>query len=172
MNAGGPVLRDIHLPAAAWWPLAPGWWLLLVLAVSLAAGLAWWRVHRARRRPCAAALREVDALAAAFAIDGNVESLADAASRLLRRIARRIDPVAACRSGAAWRRFVHAHARGVAVREALDALIDARFRPQPMLDAPALLAALRAWCRCAMKDGHVRETAGGVADVAGSGAGA
>ena len=28
------VLKDIHLPEVSlWWPLAPGWWLLLILAI-------------------------------------------------------------------------------------------------------------------------------------------
>ena len=146
MNADGPVLRDIHLPPAAWWPPAPGWWLLLALLVVLAAGAAWWLARRVRRRPYVAALRAIDALAAAFAGDGDAEKLVDGASRLLRRVARRIDPVAATRSGEAWRAFVHAYAREPGTRAALDALIGVRFRAKPTLDAPALLAALRAWC--------------------------
>lgn len=48
-------LRDIHLPAAPdFWPPAPGWWILGVLALGIAgwgALLAWrqFRIHRQRR---------------------------------------------------------------------------------------------------------------------------
>ena len=35
MNEQTLNLRDIHLPdAISWWPLAPGWWILLVAAIS------------------------------------------------------------------------------------------------------------------------------------------
>lgn len=53
-------LRDIHLPAdPAWWPPAPGWWLLAGLALAAAwylVGLL--RARQARRRP----LKEARAL--------------------------------------------------------------------------------------------------------------
>lgn len=150
MNANGPVLRDIHLPTAAWWPLAPGWWLLaaLILLVVLAgAWFAWWR---ARRRPLAAALREVDRLAAAFARDADMAVLVEGASRLLRRVARRIEPAVASTRGEVWRAFVHVSAGDADTRKALDALLDARYRARPALDAETLLAALRTWCRHAL----------------------
>lgn len=151
MTAEGPVLRDIHLPTAGWWPPAPVWWLLAALLLFGAAGIAWLLWRHARRRPLRAALREIGILESSFARDGDVAWLADAASRLLRRIARRIDPVAASRSGEAWRAFVHRHANDAGTRKILDELIEARFRAQPALDVPALMAALRAWCREALR---------------------
>lgn len=148
----GPVLRDIHVPPASWWPPGPGWWVLagVIVAIALAAA-AGWSWHR-RSAPLRAALREIDDLAAAFARDGDAMALVDGASRLLRRVALRIDPGAAAHAGARWRGFVHRHARDAAIRHQLDRLADARFRPQPAVDAPALLAALRLWCRGALRE--------------------
>ena len=42
-------LRDIHLPPpVSWWPLAPGWWLLLGTLLLLTA-IAFWLWRRRRR---------------------------------------------------------------------------------------------------------------------------
>jgi hypothetical protein len=42
MMPAGPHLRDIHLPPpAGWWPLAPGWWILIGIALLLLTWLAW-----------------------------------------------------------------------------------------------------------------------------------
>ncbi len=57
MNPQDPLanLRDIHLPdPVGWWPPAPGWWLLLLLALAtLAFSLVWlikrYRSNRYRR---------------------------------------------------------------------------------------------------------------------------
>ncbi|MGH8152027.1 MAG: DUF4381 family protein [Rhodanobacteraceae bacterium] len=148
----GPVLRDIHLPPAGWWPPGPGWWIVagLVAAICLlvVASLAW----RRRRAPLRAALREIGALAAAFGRDGDAAKLADGASRLLRRIARRIDPAVAARGGGEWRAFLRRYARNDTTRAALDQLVEARFRVAPSFEALALLAALRVWCRRALRE--------------------
>lgn len=56
------ALRDIHLPqAVSWWPLAPGWWALMVLAVVAVVALIVARAMR-RRTVRYRALAELDAL--------------------------------------------------------------------------------------------------------------
>ena len=80
-------LRDLHLPdPVGWWPLAPGWWLLLGLLLAGVAVIAWralgrWRRGRARRH----ALRAVDRVEAAFLSDGDAVAAAGRLSALLRR---------------------------------------------------------------------------------------
>lgn len=40
-------LRDIHLPQAVdWWPLAPGWWILIALVIAVCAYAGYWLYQR------------------------------------------------------------------------------------------------------------------------------
>lgn len=102
MNASSLPLRDVHLPPApSWWPPAPGWWgLALLLVAVLVAAAVWWR--RRQRR-----LAQWQALFDAAWQDAStpVARLA-AASALLRRAARRVDPAADRLQGEAWLRFL------------------------------------------------------------------
>ncbi|HEU0277315.1 MAG TPA: DUF4381 domain-containing protein [Rhodanobacteraceae bacterium] len=151
MNAAGPILRDIHVAPAGWWPPAPGWWLLAALAVLAVAGV-WLAVRwRARRGPLRTALQELDALAQTYAREGDVAGVLDQASRLVRRIARRIDPAVTSQTGEAWRAFVRRHAGRGQDAVVLDALLEPRFRRAPDVDMDALLVALRKWCRAALR---------------------
>lgn len=147
----GPVLRDIHLPPVHWWPPAPGWWLLAALLLLAAIGTVWWLRRTARSHPVRVAMWEIDALEVAHARDGDTAHLVDGASRLMRRVALRVAPGAAAQTGAVWGEFVRSHAPDGMTRQALDALAGERFRAQPTLDASALLIALRAWCRNALR---------------------
>ncbi len=80
-------LRDLHLPPdISWWPLAPGWWVLLAI---MAAGLGWllyrsllrWRAGKPRRT----ALRQLAHLKRAYQQSGNTQRLGIDLSELLRR---------------------------------------------------------------------------------------
>ncbi|MGH8215707.1 MAG: DUF4381 domain-containing protein [Rhodanobacteraceae bacterium] len=159
MNASGPVLRDIHLPSAAWWPPAPGWWIVAALVLLMIGFGAWLLWRRGRQRMRRAALREIDGLATAYENDRDDTQLADGASRLLRRAARAVDAGAASLSGDAWRAFLHQYARDATTRKTLDHLVEARYLAHPAMDAAALLAALRAWCGNALRSGpqHARD---------------
>lgn len=92
-------LRDLaEPPSVSWWPLAPGWWVLLgvgLVAVSLLGWRAWrrWR-HNAYRR---AALRELESATSVAAIAAIIKRAA--------LVAYPRSDVAAL-SGAAWCRWL------------------------------------------------------------------
>lgn len=106
--AAGPVLRDIHLPAAPpWWPPAPGWWILAALALAALAWFAWRMRHRAqqarRRRLLARAWRE---LLERHPAERDPAALVAGLSELLRRTARLHAPHALALQGEAWLAFL------------------------------------------------------------------
>lgn len=80
-------LRGLHLPdAIGWWPLAPGWWVLIVL-LALGVGLLLRDMLRRRSRSAARrhALRQLEQHTTAFADHGNTVTLGIEVSELLRR---------------------------------------------------------------------------------------
>ncbi len=43
MESAQLPLKDIHLPdPIGWWPMAPGWWILMFLSISLSICAVWW----------------------------------------------------------------------------------------------------------------------------------
>ena len=103
-------LRDLHLPAEiGWWPLAPGWWLLIAL---LAGGFAlllyrgWLRfLHN---RPRRAALRKLSGVRGAFEHGADPVELATEISQILRRAMLAYAPRAdvAGLTGSRWLRWL------------------------------------------------------------------
>ena len=80
-------LRDLHLPEAiGWWPLAPGWWLLIVLSViALVFALRAWLRARARGAARRYALRELNAIERQYEERKNPVEFGANLSELLRR---------------------------------------------------------------------------------------
>jgi hypothetical protein len=143
-------LRGYHLPEpVSWWPPAPGWWLLALLALLTALALlavAWRRYrHRAALR---AALAELDSLGRDHG-DADPAALARQLSRLLRRFALTRYPrhEVAGLSGDDWLRFLDAHGGGKAFTEGAGRLLkEAPYRPAGDSSAFRELAALaRSW---------------------------
>lgn len=113
-------LVDIVEPTPApWWPLAPGWWVLLVVAAVASVGIAFVLVRRWRR---AAYRREASRLLDAMGDD--LSQLPE----LLKRVALSAFPrrSVASLSGQAWLDFLNAHCDGAPFdRE----LLDLAYRP-------------------------------------------
>lgn len=114
METGARVLRDIHgLDSVPWWPLAPGWWLVLALLVFLllAVGVLKWMVHRGIWLGWRAdARRQLHALKKALPTEEPRE-IASRLSELLRRIAmaRGGRRAAAGLTGESWLQWLMAH---------------------------------------------------------------
>ena len=80
-------LRDLHLPESiSWWPLAPGWWVLLGIAlIVIGFVLQRYLERRARGAARRAALRQLDQLLTDYESHRNVVTFAAQVSELLRR---------------------------------------------------------------------------------------
>ncbi len=87
MSPADIPIRGLHLPPEpGLWPLAPGWWALIVLtaillSVLLYKGIRSYRANRARRF----ALRQVEQACTEYATHGNPVMLCTTLSDLLRR---------------------------------------------------------------------------------------
>jgi hypothetical protein len=140
-------IRDIHgIDSVPWWPLAPGWWLVL-LALAIVGVLAWrFRASWRLRVPIPMvtlgtwrwdAGRELRALRAAAAERTEKETLAEL-SELLRRVAMARHGRAACAGlhGDEWLDWLSEHdPSGRDWRHAGRLLIEAPYAPPRSSDA-------------------------------------
>lgn len=121
MKAEAEGLRDIHLPEAiSAWPLASGYWLLLVLVLLFLCALWVWRrwfgptfqqrrqQQTQRRRLLCAAAAELRDLAEAYQRDADSHALSVALSAWLRRVALQVYPQeeVAALTGLAWLQYL------------------------------------------------------------------
>ena len=157
MPSNGPELRDIHVPQVSmWWPLAPGWWILLaLLALGVAALVLVLRRRAAWRRYVEASLADLREASARHAEDGDALAFAATASQLVRRVARMRDPRSVALSGASWRDALATMTPGhdVSVLAALD---DAKYRRGADIDVTRTAREVEAWVRVAMRGRHTR----------------
>ena len=150
MNPQDPLsqLRDIHLPApGGFWPPAPGWWFLAILAVALIAALTWIILKRRRRNRWFRSARSELAL---------LERLAAPDARwfvqlntLLKQAARERYPEShpEALTGDAWVEFLLATApkHRVASRSVAEALVESAWRPSVSTEPAQALAFARLW---------------------------
>lgn len=153
MNAEGPSLRDIHLPAEpSWWPPAPGWWLLALVATAVVALAT--RIllrHRKERRWRRRVIAELDGIARRQAAAPDAVRLAGEISQLLRRASRLVDPAAASLRGESWLVFLDSVLGGEDFSRGVGrSLLDGPFRRSLEVDPDGLLALSRSWLETAL----------------------
>lgn len=156
MNPTELPLRDIHLPPEiGWWPLAWGWWLVLLFAVLGLVALGWWWLKRpvtSRQRvnlsAQASALQELDRIEQHYRNDpmGLVREL----SVLLRRIAISLygRRSVAGLTGVTWLQFLDKQSGSPVFSQRFQqALTELPYRAQGSVDVSALVQEVRQWLR-------------------------
>lgn len=150
-------LADIHMPGdVSWWPLAPGWWVVIAVALALLAYGAWRMFQRQLlQRRLNAALAEVSRARKQL----EAASANDMASRLifvnevnavLRRVALLHDNPhqVAGLSGHAWVNYLRNYDSARLLNQQLaDTLSQGRFAPRCDVDATALEQMAREWIK-------------------------
>lgn len=144
-------LKDVHEPPPpGLWPLASGWWVLIVLGVgALIAGIVEWRRRHRLSAPIRAAFVELDAWRAS-ASDRDPRDAADELAALLRRAAlvRYPRPLVAQLTGDDWLRFLDRTSESDAFsRGPARMLGNDRYAPAVTLDTETVASLAQRWLR-------------------------
>jgi len=150
-------LADIRMPGdVSWWPLAAGWWVLIVLLLALAAyGL--WRLQKrlVLQRRINAAMAEVSRARQTLGNRGEQDMAArlvyvNEVNAVLRRVAllHHEHSRVAGLSGQAWVNYLREHDKAKLLDEQLaSVLAQGRFAPSCDVDANALERMAREWIK-------------------------
>ncbi len=142
-------LKDIHLPdSLAWWPPAPGWWLLPIALLLLSMAIRWVWKRLARKTAVHAARRLLKNLGGE---NDTLQTLTDL-SALLRRTAMSIDTrgKVAGLQGSAWLDYLDRSLPEQPFKLGVGrCLADAHYRPSlpDDVDIPALIALCERWLK-------------------------
>ncbi|MCB1690628.1 MAG: DUF4381 domain-containing protein [Halioglobus sp.] len=152
MNPQDPLanLHPLREPELiGWWPLAPGWWLLLALAILIVAVAIYLaRKHYSKNAYRRRALRQLQALLSQYEADGNTGDYLGNVNALLKSVALRAYPgdSVASQHGESWRLFLN---RSLPPEAQLPAAFDnAVYQPQaPDIDMMQLHSAALHWIK-------------------------
>jgi hypothetical protein len=148
-------LHPMQLPApVGWWPMAPGWWLLIIVSVIGIVGLVLW-LRRRYADPRRYALAELEQIKQRYQDAEGTSAVVASCNILLKRTALTLFPrhnVAAL-SGDAWLAFLMQNSKGCQ-QDSLQCLADGPYRPSIECDAPDLFSGCRQWLKTAGKGKH------------------
>jgi hypothetical protein len=152
-SASSPLdqLADIHLPdGVSWWPLAPGWWILLTLVILLAIGFFIWRKRKARNNYRLIAQQELARIYGEYQSSQNAAAYLQALSLLLRRTALTAYPRTfnASIKGNEWLQWLGSvcpESQGAFSGETGKALLIGPYQKNPQVDVGALQQLSELW---------------------------
>lgn len=142
-------LRDIHLPDPVdWWPMAVGWWIVIILGILLFTLLLWRLWLRAKAaRAKKEALRLLKLYEQQSLQDSNSARYCAKTSELLRRVALAYFPrkhVAALH-GKQWIDFLNQHGRNVNFNAVQHLLLEKAYQSHHKENLKPLFTRARIW---------------------------
>lgn len=144
-------LKDIHLPQPInWWPLAPGWYVLILLLSFLTLFLAY---HAYKRHGYALAKKRALVLLnnyqEHYEKKHNVPVTSSNISELLRRVALVYYPreQVASLHGEAWLQFLNQTSKGIDFNAVRDMLLDAPFKTEETINLKPLFNTAKLWIK-------------------------
>jgi len=144
-------LKDIHLPEAiSWWPLAPGWYVIMLLILLLIAGLGY-LIHKKHLHALAKnqALTILDSYNEQYEKDRNVQMTSARISELLRRVALVYFPRSEVASlhGDEWITFLNKTGKKVDFTPVKAMLLDSPFKTAETINLKPLITRAQLWIK-------------------------
>lgn len=144
-------LKDIHLPdPVSWWPLAPGWYglILLVLIFTVSLGYFLYRRHLnalAKNQ----ALQLLKTYSEHYEKDRNTQLTSARISELLKRVALVYYPRAEVASmhGDLWIEFLNKTSKGIDFQPVKSMLLDSPFKPADTTNLKPLINRTEQWIK-------------------------
>lgn len=144
-------LKDIHLPPPiSWWPLAPGWYVLIALLVLIAVFI-FYRINTSYRHARAKkqALRLLIDYQKHYQKENNAALASARISELLRRVALAYYPreKVASLHGEEWVCFLNETGKGIDFNLVKEMLLDAPFKTDQSMDLKPLFNSAQLWIK-------------------------
>ncbi|MBA2651551.1 MAG: DUF4381 domain-containing protein [Tatlockia sp.] len=144
-------LRDIHLPEPiSWWPIAPGWYLLFLIAIALSA-LLFYLVRRSyvNGRAKREALELLQHFEQEYKQGANSQLSSMNVSELLRRVALVYFPreEVASLKGESWLAFLTKTSKGIDFKALGDYLLALPYQPAKEIDLQPLFSNAKQWIK-------------------------
>jgi hypothetical protein len=144
-------LKDIHLPdPIGWWPLAPGWYVLMIITLLLSFWLFFYLFKRyANSLPKKQALSLLQHYKEQYAKDKNAQLASARVSELLKRVALvyypRMD--VASMHGDTWVQFLNKTAKGVDFEPVNSMLAETPFKQAEAINVQPLIVRAEKWIK-------------------------
>lgn len=144
-------LKDIHLPSPiSWWPLAPGWYIVIAFALILTLALAY-RMYKRHGYALAKkqALRLLNTYQEQYEKKPNAPVTSAQISELLRRVALVYYPreEVASLHGEAWLNFLNQTGKDIDFSSVRTMLLDAPFRADNNINLEPLFMKAQQWIK-------------------------